>query len=59
MNKRHARETLARKIMGYAATMRLAAIADREETMGRTAMRLTRTGRVILTTVTTTDTNES
>jgi hypothetical protein len=27
--------------------------------MGRTAMRLTRTGRVILTTVTTTDTNES
>ena len=59
MNRRHVRETLARKIMGHAATTRLTAITDRGVTMGRTAMRLTQIDRVILTTVTTTATNES
>ena len=58
MNKRHVRETIARKIMGHAATTRLTAIADRGVTMDRTATRLTRIGTVTLTTVTTTDTNE-
>ena len=57
MNKRHVQETLVRKITGHAATTRV--IAGREVTMGRTAMHLTRIGRVILTTVTTIDTNES